>query len=60
MLDVSKLPLSLLKVYIHKAKDIKNVELISVSDAFVLAKCGENGPSLMTDIVPNSLDPWWH
>ena len=35
--NITDLPLSLLTVNIRKAKDLKNVELFSRSDAFVVA-----------------------
>ena len=35
--DITDLPLSLLTVKIRKAKDLKNVEFFTVSDAFVIA-----------------------
>ena len=44
MRDLKDLPLSLLTVNIRKAKDLKNVEFFTVSDAFVIAQCG-TGPS---------------
>ncbi|KAI8609214.1 hypothetical protein BC830DRAFT_1151653 [Chytriomyces sp. MP71] len=51
-------PVGVLKVIVHEAKGLKNVELAGMSDPYVLLKIN-SVPVARTKAIDNSLNPYW-